>query len=33
MSTIFERVFRGNDAVYGLTQGAIDAAIAQYGAD
>lgn len=33
MSTIFERVFRGNDAVYGLTQGAIDAAIAQYGVD
>ncbi len=33
MSTIFERVFRGNDAVYGLTQNAIDAAIAQYGAD
>ena len=29
--TLFERVFGGNDAVYGLTEGAIDAAIAQYG--
>ena len=31
--TLFETVFSGNDAVYGLTEGAIDAAIAQYGAD
>ena len=29
--TLFERVFNGNDAVYGLTEGAIDSAIAQYG--
>ena len=29
--TLFERVFGGNDAVYGLTEGAIDAAIAQHG--
>ena len=29
--TLFERVFNGNDAVYGLTVQAIDAAIAQYG--
>ena len=29
--TLFERVFNGNDAVYGLTEGAIDNAIAQYG--
>lgn len=29
--TLFERVFSGNDAVYGLTEGAIDNAIAQYG--
>ena len=29
--TLFERVFNGNDAVYGLTEQAIDAAIAQYG--
>ena len=27
--TLFERVFNGNDAVYGLTEQAIDAAIAQ----
>ena len=25
--TLFDRVFSGNDAVYGLTEGAIDAAI------
>ena len=31
--TLFETVFAGNDAVYGLTEGAIDQAIAQYGAD
>jgi acetyl-CoA synthase len=31
--TLFERVFNGNDAVYGLTEQAIDAAIAQYGED
>ena len=31
--TLFERVFSGNDAVYGLTEGAIDNAIAQYGED
>ena len=29
--TLFERVFNGNDAVYGLTVQAIDAAIAQHG--
>ena len=29
--TLFERVFNGNDAVYGLTEQAIDAAIAQRG--
>ncbi len=29
--TLLERVFNGNDAVYGLTEQAIDAAIAQYG--
>ena len=29
--TLFERVFGGNDAVYGLTEAAIDNAIAQYG--
>ena len=28
--TLFDRVFSGNDAVYGLTEGAIDAAIAQH---
>ena len=26
--TLFERVFGGNDAVYGLTEAAVDAAIA-----
>lgn len=31
--TLFDRVFSGNDAVYGLTEQAIDAAIAQHGAD
>ena len=29
--TLFERVFGGNDAVYGLTVAAVDNAIAQYG--
>lgn len=29
--TLFDRVFSGNDAVYGLTEAAIDNAIAQYG--
>ncbi|HIV12066.1 MAG TPA: CO dehydrogenase/CO-methylating acetyl-CoA synthase complex subunit beta, partial [Candidatus Pullilachnospira stercoravium] len=29
--TLFERVFNGNDTVYGLTEQAIDGAIAQYG--
>ena len=29
--TLFERVFNGNDAVYGLTEQAIDEAIAQHG--
>ena len=31
--TLFDRVFNGSDAVYGLTEGAIDAAIEKYGAD
>ena len=31
--TLFDRVFGGNDAVYGLTEAAIDNAIAQYGVD
>ena len=31
--TLFDRVFSGNDAVYGLTEATIDNAIAQYGAD
>ena len=31
--TLFDRVFSGNDAVYGLTETAIDNAIAQYGED
>ncbi|MCA5959995.1 CO dehydrogenase/CO-methylating acetyl-CoA synthase complex subunit beta [Blautia sp. RD014234] len=31
--TLFETVFSGNDAVYGLTKGAINAAIEQHGAD
>ena len=30
---LINRIFNGNDAVYGLTVGAIDAAIAQHGAD
>ena len=29
--TLFERVFGGNDAVYGLTEAAVNNAIAQYG--
>ena len=31
--TLFDRVFGGNDAVYGLTEAAIDKAIAEHGAD
>ena len=31
--TLFDRVFTGNDAVYGLTEGAINAAIEKHGAD
>jgi len=31
--TLFDVVFSGNDTVYGLTESAIDAAIAQHGAD
>jgi acetyl-CoA synthase len=31
--TLFDVVFSGNDTVYGLTEQAIDGAIAQYGAD
>ena len=31
--TLFDRVFGGNDAVYGLTEAAINNAIAQYGED
>ena len=31
--TLFDVVFSGNDTVYGLTENAIDAAIAQHGAD
>ena len=30
--TLFETVFSGNDAVYGLTENAINAAIEQHGA-
>lgn len=30
---LFDRVFSGNDAVYGLTEQAIDAAIAEHGTD
>ena len=30
---LINRIFNGNDAVFGLTAGAIDAAIAQHGAD
>ncbi|MCP4812903.1 MAG: hypothetical protein GY888_10365, partial [Planctomycetaceae bacterium] len=29
--TLLDRIFNGNDAVYGLTEAAIDNAIAQYG--
>ena len=31
--TLFESVFAGTDAVYGLTESAIDQAIATHGAD
>ena len=31
--TLYERIFAGSDAVYGLTVGAIDDAIAKHGAD
>ncbi|QNM05871.1 acetyl-CoA decarbonylase/synthase complex subunit alpha/beta [Qiania dongpingensis] len=31
--TLFDRVFNGSDAVYGLTEGAINAAIEKHGAD
>ena len=31
--TLFDRVFTGTDAVYGLTEGAINAAIEKHGAD
>ena len=31
--TLFERVFNGNDAVYGLTEQAIDAAIDVFNED
>ncbi|MCD7716957.1 MAG: CO dehydrogenase/CO-methylating acetyl-CoA synthase complex subunit beta [Lachnospiraceae bacterium] len=31
--TLFDVIFKGNDAVYGLTETAIDDAIAKYGAD
>ncbi len=31
--TLFDVVFSGNDTVYGLTENAVDAAIAQHGAD
>ena len=31
--TLFETVFSGNDAVDGLTEGAVNAAIEQHGAD
>ncbi|MCC8137386.1 MAG: CO dehydrogenase/CO-methylating acetyl-CoA synthase complex subunit beta [Clostridiales bacterium] len=31
--TLFDVIFKGNDAVYGLTENAIDDAIAKYGAD
>ena len=30
---LINRIFNGNDAVYGLTVQAVDGAIAQYGAD
>lgn len=31
--TLFDVIFQGNDAVYGLTEAAIDGAIAQFGGD
>ena len=31
--TLFDRVFSGNDAVFGLTEGAINAAIEKHGED
>ncbi|MCI6637181.1 MAG: CO dehydrogenase/CO-methylating acetyl-CoA synthase complex subunit beta, partial [Lachnospiraceae bacterium] len=31
--TLFDVIFQGNDAVYGLTEKAVDDAIAKYGAD
>ena len=31
--TLFDVVFKGNDAVYGLTENAINDAIAKYGED
>ena len=31
--TLFDVVFSGNDTVYGLTEGAINDAIAKHGAD
>ena len=31
--TLFERVFGGNDAVYGLTEKAVNDAVQQHGAD
>ncbi len=31
--TLFDVVFSGNDTVYGLTENAIDAAIAEHGED
>ena len=31
--TLFDVVFSGNDTVYGLTEKAIDDAVAKYGAD
>ncbi len=33
MATLFDVIFSGNDAVYGLTEGAINDAIAKHGAD
>ena len=30
---LIDRIFNGNDAVYGLTVQAVDGAIAQHGAD
>ena len=31
--TLLDVIFKGNDAVYGLTEGAINGAIEKYGAD